>query len=268
MGFDARTPSRRDPGRLRTAHALQTLPSPRAHVQPCAKRLEKGPPWSDTAAHRAGPAWGKIAVIAVVVVALAAIWRYTPLADYLTAERIIGWAERVRAVPWAPLAVMFVYVPASFLMFPRPLITLFAVMAFGPWLGFTYAMTGVMLASIVTYYVGRALPRDTVRHIVGDKLNRVSAVLRRRGLLAVFAMRIVPVAPHPVVGIVCGAIRIKLWHFAAGTFLGMAPGTLTTTVFGDQFQAALEDPSKINYWLVAARRCCSAWESFSCAAGS
>ena len=34
-------------------------------------------------------------------------------------------------------------------------------------------------------------------------------------------------------------------------FLGMLPGTLTTTVFGDQIQTALEDPSKINWWLVS-----------------
>jgi hypothetical protein len=30
----------------------------------------------------------------------------------------------------------------------------------------------------------------------------------------------------------------------------MLPGTLTTTVFGNQIQTALEDPSRINYWLV------------------
>jgi uncharacterized membrane protein YdjX (TVP38/TMEM64 family) len=36
-----------------------------------------------------------------------------------------------------------------------------------------------------------------------------------------------------------------------GTFLGMLPGTLTTTVFGDQIQNALEDPSRINWALVA-----------------
>jgi hypothetical protein len=30
----------------------------------------------------------------------------------------------------------------------------------------------------------------------------------------------------------------------------MPPGTLATTVFGDQIATALEDPSKINYWIV------------------
>jgi hypothetical protein len=31
----------------------------------------------------------------------------------------------------------------------------------------------------------------------------------------------------------------------------MLPGTLTATVFGDQIETALKDPSQINWWLVA-----------------
>jgi uncharacterized membrane protein YdjX (TVP38/TMEM64 family) len=55
-----------------------------------------------------------------------------------------------------------------------------------------------------------------------------------------------------MVGLFAGAIGIKLSHYIAGTVLGMAPGTLTTSVFGDQLAIALEDPSGVNYWLVVA----------------
>ena len=204
-----------------------------------------------TAVPRAGPAWGKIAAIAILFAALAAAWRYTPLSALVTAERIIEWAQGVGNVPWAPLVVMLAYTPACFVMFPRPLITLFAVIAFGPVVGFAYSIIGILGAALATYFAGRALPRDSVRRLAGVKLHEMSEVLRRRGLLAVFAMRIVPVAPFAVEGIVAGAVRIKLWHFALGTVLGMAPGTLTTSVFGDQIQTALADPSRINYWLIA-----------------
>ncbi len=204
---------------------------------------------SDVTARR-GPAWGKIALIAIVLTALTLAWRYTPLSEYVNAERIMAWAQRVGDVPWAPLVVMFAYTPACFVMFPRPLITLFAVIAFGPVAGFVYSILGILTAALVTYFAGRALPSGTVRNIVGDKLNDMTEVLRRRGLLACFAMRIVPAAPFAVEGIAAGAVRIKLWHFSLGTVLGMAPGTLTTSVFGDQIQTALEDPSRINYWLI------------------
>ena len=201
--------------------------------------------------HKSGPAWGKLVVIAVVVFALTLTWRYTPLAEIITAERVIEWARSVGHIWWAPLLVIAAYSPAAFIMFPRPLITLFAVIAFGPWLGFATAITGIVGAALSTYYAGRILPRRTVRHLAGAKLDEMSHVLRRRGLLAVLAVRIIPVAPFAVEGMIAGAIRIKVWHYVVGTILGMAPGTLTTTVFGDQFATALEDPSRINYWLVA-----------------
>lgn len=197
-----------------------------------------------------GPAWGKLALIALAVAGLTAIWRFTPLHDYLTPERVFDWAQTFGDQWWAPIAVMAAYTPACFVMFPRPLITLFAVIAFGPLMGFVYAMSGILIASLATYYAGVALPEDTVRKMAGAKMDEMSDVLRKRGLAAVFAVRIIPVAPFAIEGMVAGRIPIKLWHFMLGTFLGMLPGTLTTTVFGDQIQTALEDPSRINWWLV------------------
>jgi phospholipase D1/2 len=197
-----------------------------------------------------GPAWGKLALLALAIAGLAAFWRYTPLRDYLGPERVFDWAQSFGARWWAPLAVIAAYTPACFTMFPRLLITLFAVIAFEPTLGFTYAICGILLASLATYYAGRLLPEDTVRRLAGARIDEMSGALRKRGLAAVFAVRIVPVAPFAVVGMVAGRIPIKLWHFMLGTFLGMVPGTLTTAVFGDQIQAALEDPSQIDWTLV------------------
>jgi len=199
---------------------------------------------------RSGPAWGRIALIALVVAALAAVWRYTPLGDYLTPERAFDWAQSFGRQWWAPIAVIVAYTPACMTMFPRPLITLFAVISFGPWLGFAYAMSGILLAAAVTYYIGVRMPDETVHRLAGPKLEGVAEVLRRRGLVASFAVRIVPVAPFAIEGFFAGNIRIRMFDYLAGTFLGMLPGTLTTTVFGDQIQTALEDPSRINWWLV------------------
>ena len=200
---------------------------------------------------RQGPAWGKIVLIAITVAALAAAWRYTPLSQYVAPERIIAWAEDFGRHWWAPLIVMTAYTPACFVMFPRPLITLFAVIAFGSTLGFIYGLIGILGAALATYYAGRLMRPQSVRHLVGDKLHEMTDVLRQRGLLACFAMRVVPAAPFVIEGIAAGAVRIKLWHYSLGTILGMTPGTLTTAIFGDQIQAAMEDPSKINWWLIA-----------------
>src|SRR5919108_1261049 len=53
-----------------------------------------------------GPAWGKLVAAALFIAALAAAWRYTPLAEWISAERVVGWARAVREHTWAPLIVV------------------------------------------------------------------------------------------------------------------------------------------------------------------
>ena len=187
-----------------------------------------------------------------MLAALAAAWHFTPLSEYLTRDNIVEWADAVRATPWAPVIVIAAYTPAAFVLFPRPLLTLLAVIAFGPWLGFTCAMSGIILATLATYYAGRALPKSLVKRVAGSTLQRAQARLRKHGILTVFLLRLVPVAPFAIEGIAAGAARMKLWHFTLGTVLAMAPVVLAETVFGVQITVALRDPSQVNYWLAAA----------------
>ena len=90
----------------------------------------------------------KIALGTLVLVALAAAWRYTPLKECITSENITAWARAVRELWWAPIALVVAYTPAAVLMVPRPVLTLFAVLAFGVWLGLAYATAGVMAAAL------------------------------------------------------------------------------------------------------------------------
>ena len=205
----------------------------------------------DTRVGRALPLWRTVAVIVLAVAGLTAAWRYTPLAEWITPENVVDWVDSFARAWWAPLVVVLAYTPACVLMFPRPVITLAAVVAFGPWLGFAYAMTGILLSAVAGFVAGQHVGRDTLRRISGRKLNRLSRALRRRGILAVTAVRLVPLAPFVIESLVAGAIHIRLWHFVLGTLFGMLPGVLAATVFGDQLETALRDPTRINYWVVA-----------------
>lgn len=201
---------------------------------------------------RSKSAWPKLVALVAFFLVLFLSWRYTPLAEIVTVERTMAWARSIRDNGWAELAVVAIYTPAAFLMFPRPLITLFSVIAFGPWRGFLVSMTGIMGSALATYLVGRCLPERTVHRVAGRNLERATRSIRKRGLMAVFAVSIAPVAPFPVIGMLAGALHIKLWEYATGTLLGMLPGTLATTIFARQFEAALEDPAQVNYWIIAA----------------
>ncbi|MES2564000.1 MAG: VTT domain-containing protein [Pseudomonadota bacterium] len=198
------------------------------------------------------PAWIKLGAVALVFFALFLSWRYTPLADFISAERMMGWARHARTLAWAPAALIAVYTPSAFVMLPRPLITLFAVLTFGPWYGFAISMVGIITSALATYAVGRALPERILHRLAGKNLERTTRAVRKRGFLSVLAVSLAPIAPFPIVGMIAGAAHIKLRDYVLGTALGMLPGTLATTVFANQIEAVFEDPERINYWIVGA----------------
>jgi phospholipase D1/2 len=193
----------------------------------------------------------RLAVAAALLAGFALAWRYTPLAGAATADAVLGWAEDFAGRWWAPAVILLSYTPASVVMFPRPLITLASVVALGPWWGFWLALGGNTLAASLAYLAGRRFGRDTVRRLAGERLNRLCTAMRRRGLVAMTALRLVPLAPFVVESVVAGAVHIRFRDFALGTLIGMLPGSLVTTVFGSQIEAALRDPGSIDWGLVA-----------------
>jgi phospholipase D1/2 len=201
---------------------------------------------------RRRPAWGKIAAVCLSGVALFALWRYTPLAELLTAERLSGWTRAVRDTWWAPLVLVAAYTPAAMLMFPRPILTLVSIIAFGTWLGILYSAAGIMLAAMLSYYAGRAMGQRRVERIAGSGLDPAKRVLRRHGVVAIFALNMAPVPPFIVQGLIAGAWRVDAWHYALGSALGMLPSLFVWTVFGRQAAAALDDPSSISWGVIAA----------------
>lgn len=198
------------------------------------------------------PAWRTLLAGAIGLVVLAALWRYTPLSVLASSEEIVNQAERLAGRFWMPIAVIAAYTPASLVMFPRPLITLFAVMVFGAWMGFALAFCGILLAAALTFALGRGLEADFVLRMAGTRVHRLLQILSRGGIASMTLVRMLPIAPFVVVNVVAGAIRLRWWHFMAGSALGILPGTLTATVFGEQVVEGLRDPRSVNPGAVAA----------------
>jgi uncharacterized membrane protein YdjX (TVP38/TMEM64 family) len=203
------------------------------------------------------PALCRNRLVCVLAIALALtglltlVWRHTALADVVTPDNVVHWVEGMSEKWWTPLVILLAYTPAMIVMFPRPLITLAAVVAYGPVVGGMLAMTGIEIASTAAYFAGRLMREETLHRWAGPKFEHVARFLKKRGLFATFMVRVLPVAPFAVVSAVAGALRLKLWHLVAGTFLGMFPGMFGTTILGEQVAEALST-GHVNWWLVAA----------------
>jgi phospholipase D1/2 len=201
------------------------------------------------------PARNSVAVIVAVLLAafaLAAAWRWTPLAQWLDLQTLEALAKSAVQAPMTPAIVLGGFVAGSLLVLPLTLMTVVSVLVFGPWTGGLYALAGAWLGALAGYGAGNLLGRDIIRRLAGARLNSLSRRLAKRGVLTVVAARLLPVAPFTIVNLVAGASHIRFRDFAVGNLIGLIPGTLATAAFVDSVADAIRTPSVSEIALVGA----------------
>jgi uncharacterized membrane protein YdjX (TVP38/TMEM64 family) len=178
----------------------------------------------------------------LVVLGLAAAWRFTELSEWLDPELLGTQLERMSHSPLIALVTVALFVVAGFLLVPVTALIAATLVAFGPLYGLAYAFAGSVASALAGYAVGASLGQRSVRRLAGRRLNAVSRRLARRGLLTVLVVRIVPVAPFTVINLVAGASHISLRDFTWGTILGMVPGLAAIALLVERAAASLRDP--------------------------
>jgi phosphatidylserine/phosphatidylglycerophosphate/cardiolipin synthase-like enzyme/uncharacterized membrane protein YdjX (TVP38/TMEM64 family) len=195
--------------------------------------------------------WLKLAAIPLGFIALAIAWQFPPLSNIASPEKIGPMLKALAAEPWAPLLVIGVYIVGGLIAFPVLILIAATAAAFGPVAGLAYATTGSLASAVVTFAVGLAIGRDQLRAVVGPRWKRVQRRIVSGGVLAIAAIRLVPIAPFTVVNLVAGASEIRLGPFVAGTILGMAPGLIVMSALGHQLMRILSGPSGTDIAILA-----------------
>jgi uncharacterized membrane protein YdjX (TVP38/TMEM64 family) len=117
--------------------------------------------------------------------------------------------------------------------------------AIGPWLGLAYGTAGALASALVTYAIGAKFGAGALRGLLGARLDRIRERLARQGVIAIAAIRLVPVAPFTLVNLAAGAAEIRLRDYVAGTLLGLAPGLVMLSTLGYQIVDVLTKPTVI-----------------------
>jgi phosphatidylserine/phosphatidylglycerophosphate/cardiolipin synthase-like enzyme/uncharacterized membrane protein YdjX (TVP38/TMEM64 family) len=174
----------------------------------------------------------KVAMGLAILLALAVAWSFTPLGQWIDPATISQHVKGIQTHPLTPFAVTGIFAVASLLMVPLNAMILATGLAFGPMPGALYAIAGVLAAAVSGYGAGRLLGHDFIGRVTSARVNELSRRLARRGVIAIAAARLLPVAPFTLVNLVAGASHIRLRHFMIGTFIGNLPGVILVTVFG------------------------------------
>ena len=169
--------------------------------------------------------------------ALAAAWHWLAPNRWLDFEVLTTWQRSFQTHPLAPIAVIAAYVLGGIVLFPVTLLTAATIVTFGPVAGNLYGLGGWLVSASLGFCAGRYVGLDWLGSLIGERSERLRDAAARRGLLAVLALRLVPVAPFTIVNLFIGASRICFAHFIAGSILGRIPGILLFTLFAIELQA-------------------------------
>ncbi len=190
----------------------------------------------------AGSAAFVLAAAAALIVVLTLAWNFTPLGEMAHPAQIREMLDGVVGEPWAILAVVAMFLVGGLVSFPVTILILATAAVFGPGLGMLYAAAGVGTSALALYAAGARFGKSLPQRLLGRHWERVREPLRRRGLIAMVAIRIVPVAPFTLINLAAGASSIRLVDFVLGTMIGMGPGLAVLAVMGDRIVRVLANP--------------------------
>ncbi len=185
--------------------------------------------------------WARLAVLAVVIVALAvAAATLRPL--QLLPDSV------ARLGPGAAAAGVLIGAALLAALVPRTPISVASGLFFGPVLGTICAILIALLGAIVTFALGRALGRDVVdrlaheREWLGRAWDRIEGWIAREGILAVAAVRSWPLGPYGLVGYAYGTSGVQARDYAIGTLTAATPSAVLYATLGAAASGAGTNP--------------------------
>lgn len=187
--------------------------------------------------------WWRPALLAAIVAAavvVALVVGVPPLADIRGAVAAAGWA--------GPVLFAALYAALSLTPVPATVLTVGAGVLFGWTVGVPVVMAGAFTGAAVGFLLARHLGRSALDGVGGDRLARLDDLLRRRGLLAVLAVRMIPVLPFAMINMACGLSALRTRDYLVGSGLGMLPAVTAFVGIG----AYGADPGSLPFLVSAA----------------
>jgi uncharacterized membrane protein YdjX (TVP38/TMEM64 family) len=154
--------------------------------------------------------------------------------------------------PLAPLWVMLVFSALAIAGVPQFILIAATVVVFGPWLGGLYSWVATLSSAALGFILGRLFAARMVTRYGGQRLNQVSALIARHGVVSTALIRNVPAAPFIVVNVAAGATAMSTAKFLLGTGLGIVPKIVFLMLVGTGVAGAFTQWRPIDALWIAA----------------
>lgn len=135
---------------------------------------------------------------------------------------------------WAPLLFILIsFLQVSFIPIPGSITIVAGTYLFGVWKSFLYSYIGMMIGSIVAFYLGRLLGRPFVNWVAGGK-EKVDSILEKtknKQNVVMFFAFLFPFFPDDLLCSVCGILKMKFIVFLIMQIVTRATSILATILF-------------------------------------
>jgi uncharacterized membrane protein YdjX (TVP38/TMEM64 family) len=120
-----------------------------------------------------------------------------------------------------------------FLPIPASIICIVGSLIYGPWLGALYCSVGVLLGSIISFFIGRVFGYRLVSWIVGkDNTNKYSEIIRTKGIFFLGLAFLLPMFPDDILCFIAGITQLSVRKFLLITLITRPIGVIFMAIFG------------------------------------
>ncbi|NOZ61368.1 MAG: TVP38/TMEM64 family protein [Calditrichaeota bacterium] len=194
--------------------------------------------------------WLRPLVLVGIVVAIVALFRFTPLevSDFKP-EKIRNFILHFGI--WAPVIFILIYaLRGAVLIIPVGMMSLAGGLTFGKWMGTLYILIGATLGASLSFFIARYFGRKFIENFAWlhkGKIKKFDSNIEKNGFRMMLFMRLIPLFQYDAVNFGGGLSKMKFRDFFWASFIGMAPGGFINAVLGSsldnvisvQFFAAL-----------------------------
>ncbi|WP_210416774.1 TVP38/TMEM64 family protein [Microcella pacifica] len=182
---------------------------------------------SDDGSARRGAVLVRAITLGVFVAIAIAVGVFVPLPGL---EALRAWTADLGLAGGVGFALL--YAAITLTPAPKNVLSVAAGLAFGFGWALAAVYAGALLGAAAAFALGRGLGRDAVERFTGARVARLDDLLRRRGLLAVIGVRLIPVLPFTAINYGAGLTAVRRRDYALGTAVGIIPGTVAYVALG------------------------------------
>lgn len=115
---------------------------------------------------------------------------------------------------------------------------------------FILAVAGAISSAIISYGMGAWFKGDPHKKARFEKIDQLKKLLRKNSLKTLVFLRMVPIAPFPLVNVICGKYQVHFGKYVLGTLMGIAPGCFVLIFMEKKIIEAFRAPSFANIAII------------------